>query len=89
MEYMILKNKLPAHLLRQVSGYIYDDQLTREFHKYVWMENIGAINFQIALYAIYYSCEVIIIPNGRALHTREIMPFARYVFEEVEDLRFW
>ena len=89
MDCMILQNKLPAHLLRDIHGYLHDDQLTREFHKYVWMENIGAVNFQIALYAIYYSCEVIIIPNGRALHTREIMPFARYVFEEVEDLRFW
>ena len=86
---MILKNKLPAHLLRDIHGYLYDDELTMDFHRYLWKENIGAVNFQIALYAIYYSCEVIILPDSEALYTKQIMPFARYVFEEVKDLRFW
>jgi hypothetical protein len=63
MEYILMKKLIPSDIARDLQEYLYDDELTLEFHKFLHREQYQFVMLQLEHMKIQYNTEFQILED--------------------------
>jgi len=89
MEYLLKKNILPPHILKDISDYNKLDLLDLEWYRYIHSLEYRAIMWQIEYTKAFYDREIIMV-GPREVPIKTIISFYEYIIAEIHSKNlFW
>jgi len=89
MEYLLKKNVLPPHILKDISDYNRLDLLDLEWYRYLHSLEHRAIMWQIEYTKNFYDREIIKVGSRQVL-IKTIISFSLYILAEIDAKNlFW
>lgn len=88
MQYII--SKIPSAIAQEINGYLYDDPLTLEWHKFLHYEKLADVHYQIRYVAFMYQTEIVIHKPFK-FFVKDFLTFGQYILQEIESgsLNWW
>tara|TARA_Y100000310_G_scaffold204254_1_gene204508 strand:+ start:132 stop:401 length:270 start_codon:yes stop_codon:yes gene_type:complete len=89
MEYLLKKNILPPHILKDISDYNRLDLLDLEWYRYLHSLDYRAIMWQLEYTKAFYDREIIMV-GSREVLIKNIINFPLYILAEIDAKNlFW
>ena len=89
MQYLLKKNILPSHILKDISDYNRLDLLDLEWYRYLHSLEHRAVVWQIEYTAAFYDREIIMV-GSREVLIKTIISFYEYILAEIDAKNlFW
>ena len=89
MEYLLKKNVLPPHILKDISDYNRIDLLNLEWYRYLHSLEYRVVIWQIDYTKNFYDREIITVGSRQVL-IKTIISFYEYILAEIDAKNlFW
>lgn len=84
MDYLVMKNILPTHILKEINGYNKLDDLDMEWYRWLHSQEFASVLWQILYTKKFYNVEVIPCrETQRNIFVRDTIGFPKYILNEI------
>lgn len=85
MEYLLLRNILPAHILKDINDYNKLDKLDMEWYRWLHSQQYNSVLFQLVYTKEFYNREVIATDDRREVLVSSLVSFPEYILNECKS----
>lgn len=85
MEYLLMKNILPSHILRDINDYNKIDVLTLEWWRFLHSQKYLSVLWQISYCKTFYNREMVYrsLDSIQTVMVKELIGFPEYILQEI------